>query len=95
MERQIYSNTDISLPGMMSKEAITLKETPRYEERIVGISLYYSALQSNIKVARLIRCPLIRSVTADDVVILNDDVKQYRIKQVQYPKDVASAVKWI
>jgi len=71
----------------MPTEGITLKQTLRYHERTVGLTRYFAALQANIKVQYVLRCPRLRDVSAQDVAIPNDG-RQYRIVQVQYPENV-------
>ena len=83
----IYNTTDASTSGNMPVEAVTLKHTLRYKERTVGFNRFFTVLQHAIKVQYVLRCPLIRGVTTQDVAIPNDG-KQYRIVQVQHPEDV-------
>lgn len=75
----------------MPKEGLILKQTLRYKERTVGFKRYYAAMQNNIKIDFVIRCPQVRTVKADNVAILIDG-DQYRIKQIQYPEDVEPPV---
>ena len=88
---KIYSVGDVSAPGDMPRDGLTLKKTLRYEERTVGINRFYSALQNNVKVALVLRCPQIRDVSTSDVAIMPDAV-QFEIKQVQYPPDIVPPV---
>ncbi|MVB11177.1 hypothetical protein CAFE_18850 [Caprobacter fermentans] len=83
---KIYSVGNVSAPGDMPKDGLTLKETLRYHERTVGNQRYYVAMQAGAKVDAVLRCPLRRDVSAQDVAIPNDG-KQYRITRVQYPED--------
>lgn len=85
---KIYTVGDISEPGDMAKEGLVMKESLRYEERTVGLTRFYAAMQNNVKVAFVLRCPLVRSVSTSDVAVMPDLV-QFEIKQVQYPKDQA------
>jgi len=82
----IYTVGDVSAAGDMPKEGIILSQTLRYEERTVGINRFYSALQNNVKVAFVLRCPQIRSVSTSNVAV--KDGVQFEIKQVQHPPDV-------
>lgn len=84
---KIYSVKDSSSSGNMPVETITLKNALRYKERTVGFKRFLTALQQNIRVEYVLRCPRIRGVTTQDVAIPIDNV-QYRIVQVQYPEDV-------
>ena len=72
-------------------EALTLKETLRYKERTTGNQRYYLAMQAGAKVDAVIRCPLRRNVSGQDIAIPNDG-KQYRITLVQYPEDAEPPV---
>lgn len=83
----IYSVENVASPGEMPADKITLKESLRYEERTVGMTRFYAAMQNNVNIKYVLRCPRIRSVSTLDVAIPNDG-KQYKIVQIQYPKDV-------
>lgn len=65
------------------KEIIKL----RYHERTIGMQRVLMASQNQIKVKYLIRCPLVRSVSEQDIAILNDGL-QYRIRMIQYPENI-------
>lgn len=83
----IYSVSNISKPGGMPKDGLTIKVgSLRYEERTVGINRFWTAKQANSKVSQLLRVSRINSVSTDDVAIPNDG-EQYKIIQIQYPKD--------
>jgi hypothetical protein len=84
----IYSVGNIAPPGGMPKEGLTAKvEAIRYKERTVGMSRFWSAMQVNAKISRMLRMPKIPCVNPHDVVIPVDG-EQYKILQVQYPEDV-------
>jgi len=82
-----YKVGNTALPGDMPKEGLILQQTLRYKERTVGLNRFYAALQNSIKVDLVIRCQQIRSVSTQDVAILQNG-QQYEIKQIQYPEDV-------
>lgn len=84
---KIYALGDISEPGNMPKEGLTLKETLRYDERTVGMSRFWTAMQAEAKIDSVLRVPQRRNVSAQDIAIPNDG-EQYKIIQIQYPKDV-------
>lgn len=69
----------------------TLKHSLRYDERTVGIKRYSEALQHNAEVKYLLRMPLRRDVSTQDIVVPNDG-EQYAIHQVQYIEDSAPPV---
>lgn len=87
----IYSVTNMAAPGEKALAALTLKQTLRYKERTVGVSRFYAAMQENVKVAYLLRCPLLREISTQDIAVPNDG-KEYRIVQIQYPEDVQPPV---
>ncbi len=82
----IYSVKNIAESGNMPKDGLVNKiENFRYEERIVGMNRYWTALQEQARIEQLIRVARINTVTVHDVAIING--QQYDIMQVQYPKD--------
>lgn len=84
----IYSVGNIACPGGMPKDGLQLKVAYlRYKERTVGMSRFWTAMQVNAKIGRLLRMPRVTDVSTQDVVILTDG-EQYKIVQVQYPEDV-------
>jgi hypothetical protein len=87
----IYDLGNTASPGNMPVEGLTLKQTLRYHERTVGLARYYTALQANVKINYVLRCPRLRDVSAQDVAIPNDG-KQYRITLIQYPEDIEPPV---
>lgn len=88
----IYSVGNISEPGNMPKEGPTLKVGPlRYQERTVGMSRYWAAMQTQARIDLVLRMPQLRSVSLHDVVVPVDG-DQYRIVQIQYPNDMESPV---
>lgn len=84
---KIYNSIDSASPGDMPGEALSLKETMRYHERTVGITRQSAAKQDNAEIKYVLRCPLRRNVSAQDVAIPNDG-KQYKIWAVQIPEDI-------
>lgn len=88
---KIYSVSNIAEPGEMPVDKLTLVYSLRYEERTVGITRYNQMKQSNIRVDRLLRCPLRPNVTTEYVAIPNDG-KQYDIRLIQYPRDIEPPV---
>jgi hypothetical protein len=85
---KLYSVDNMAASGDLPKEKLILKIGPlRYEERIVGMGRFWTAMQAQAQIDRIIRVPRIESVSPQDVAIPIDG-KQYRIKQVQYVPDV-------
>jgi len=90
-----YKVTDIALPGDLPIEGLVLKQTLRYKERTVGMSRFYQAMQNNIKVDFVIRCPEVRGLSekaTDILVAILIDGQQYKVMQIQYPEDVEPPV---
>ncbi len=85
----IYTVGNIATAGNMPKEGLTLKfEKPLpYEERTVGMGRYWAAMQNQVKVQQMLRVQRINNLSTQDVAIPIDG-EQYKIVQVQYPKDV-------
>ena len=86
----IYKVTDLAQPGDLPIEGLVLKQTLRYKERTVGLNRFYSALQNNIKVDFVIRCPEVRGLSekaTDILVAILIDGQQYKVMQIQYIED--------
>ena len=83
---RIYSVANAAASGNAPKECLTHRCSLRYEERTVGVTRHYAAMQANDRVDRVLRVPL-RPVSALDVAVPNDG-RQYRITLVQRPRDV-------
>ena len=77
----IYRADDSAKPGYRPEVKLTKKMSLRYEEQRLGIQRYYAALQNQIKVSRVIRCPE-QDVTTQDIAV-TEDGRQYRIDLVQ------------
>ncbi len=85
----IYSVGNIASPGNMPKDGLTLKVGYlHYEERTVGMNRFWTGVQAQAKIGQLLRVPRIHSVSPQDIAIPNDE-EQYKIVQVQYPKDIS------
>lgn len=87
---KIYAVANIAAPGYAPKMALKEKVTLRYEEMRLGINRYYQAMQNNIQIERVIRCPRWGDVTNQDVAV-TEDGKQYRIDLIQSVDDVYPA----
>lgn len=84
---QICEITNIGEPGELPKDGLKEKVKLRYEERTVGMSRFWTAMQAHARIDMLIRTPRIRGVNNFDIVLLPDG-EQYEIRQIQYPRDV-------
>ena len=90
----IYKVTDLAQPGDLPVEGLVLKQSLRYKERTVGLNRYYAALQNDIKVDYVIRCPEVRGLSdkaTDILVAILIDGQQYEVKQIQYIEDAVPA----
>ena len=86
----LYKVTDLALPGDLPVEGLVLKQTLRYKERTVGMTRYFAAMQNNIKVDFVIRCPEVRGLSeknTDILVAILIDGQQYKVMQIQYIED--------
>jgi len=84
---RIYAVTNAAEPGKKPVDRLTIKHNLRYEQRTVGVTRYYAAMQANVQVQSVLRCPRRSDVSTQDVAVPIDG-RQYRIVQVQYPPDV-------
>lgn len=57
----------------------------RFDYETLGMNRFYTALQADIKLDELIITPLIRSVSTQDIAVINNI--DYRIEQVQHVSD--------
>ena len=84
----IYNVDNIAEPGNKPKQGLKVKVSNlRYEERTVGMTRYWTALQANARVQQVLRVPRINTVHTDDVAVPTDGT-QYKIIQVQYPPGI-------
>lgn len=73
---------DAASPGYAPVKKLSWKVELRFEEIQLGLTRYYSALQNNVRVERVVRCLYRPEVSPQDVVITVDG-RQYRIELVQ------------
>lgn len=88
----VYAVANVSKPGYRPVEGLSKKVSLRYAEQRLGIQRYYSSLQNQIQVERVLRVPRHGDVNSQDVAI-TEDGRQYRIDLVQladgiYPPSV-------
>lgn len=88
---RIYHIENSAPPGAKPVEVPMLKARLRYAERTVGIQRHYTALQVNSVIRYLLRVPLRREVSVQDIAVPNDG-NQYRISLVQYPENIVPPV---
>lgn len=84
---QICDVVDVSEPGYRPVQKLYPKVLLRYENQRVGISRFYSGMQNQIQVDKVIRVPKALVITTQDVAVTEDGA-EYRIRQVQDVLDV-------
>lgn len=84
---QICDVVDVSEPGYRPVQKLHPKVLLRYENQRVGISRFYSGMQNQIQVDKVIRVPKALVITTQDVAVTEDGA-EYRIRQVQNVLDV-------
>lgn len=82
----IYSVEDTAEPGNAPRPGLKKKYGLRYEERSIGVTRAYLAMQTGNTIDLVLRCPRV-PVSALDIVVPNDGQK-YRVDLIQYPADV-------
>lgn len=89
----IYSVKNCAEPGKKRVDQLKKKETIRFDSRTVGIRRFWEAMQNDVEIEAVIRCPRRPEVSTRDIVTINgDNKKQYEVKQVQYPKEITPPV---
>lgn len=83
----VFSIRDAAEPGYAPVKKLTKKVRLRFEEIQLGLTRYYSALQNNVRVERVLRCPYRPEVSPQDVVVTTDG-RQYQIELIQKLQDV-------
>lgn len=83
----VFSVRDAAEPGYAPVKKLTRKVQLRFEEIQLGLTRYYSALQNNVRVERVLRCPYRPEVSPQDVVVTTDG-RQYQVELVQKLQDV-------
>lgn len=83
----VFGIEDAAEPGYAPVKKLVTKVHLRFEEIQLGLTRYYSALQNNVQVERVARCPYRPEVSPQDVVVTADS-QQYQINLVQKLQDV-------
>ena len=83
----IYTTEDAASPGRLPIVKLTCKVLLHYEERQLGIKRFYSAMQNQVQVERVIRVQAAVPVSSQDVAITEDGIT-YQIEMVQPVKNV-------
>lgn len=87
----IYAVVDVAEPGHAPVESLMKKAAVPFDEQRVGINRFYSAMQNQIRIDRVIRISAALQVDTQDVAEIGG--RKYRIDQVQtvdgiYPPSV-------
>lgn len=83
---RILTVTDAAAPGRMPVPALAEKIRLPFEERRVGVTRFYNALQAQARIERVLRVPdpgAAGKISPQDAAIILQDEAQYRIEQVQ------------
>lgn len=84
---QICDVVNVAEPGYKPVEKLQPKITLRYENQRVGIQRFYSGMQNQIQVDKVLRVQKALVITTQDVAVTEDGA-EYRIRQVQDVMDV-------
>ena len=87
---KVYTVGETCEPGSMPVESITLKASLRFKQKTLGFNRVYVESQNDIKVDNLIRCPLLKTIKALDIAII--DGEQYRVMRIQEIEDTRPKV---
>jgi len=88
---KIYDVGNSAQAGTKPTRDLTHKVTLRYAERTVGLKRYWEAQAFDVNITRLVRCPLYKDISPQDVAV-DVDGKQYKIVQIQYSADLGVPV---
>lgn len=83
----VYRLSDTAQPGYQPVVTLSEVTTLRYAEQRLGIQRYYSGMQNQIRVERVLRVPDNGLVSTQDVAE-TEDGKRYRIDLVQAAEGV-------
>ena len=78
----IYTITNTASAGDLPKEGLIYGSSYWYEERTVGITRFYAALKTDVKLEMLVRIWRDKSIDTSQICKIDD--AQYRIVQVQH-----------
>ena len=84
---KVYKITEISEPGDLPTEGLEFQSVYHFEERSIGMTRNYMAMQSNKQIDRLIRIWQDRAVDVGCVCLITDGIDsdvQYRVASNQH-----------
>lgn len=85
----VFSVHNVAQAGYAPVKELLYKVTLRYEERRMGINRYYSSMQAQMQIDRVIRVQKSIPINTQDVVVEHGE--QYRVELVQVVPDVYPA----
>lgn len=77
-----YSVENIAEPGDKPRDGLKLKRKLCFEYLTIGVKRNYEAMQADVRIDELIRTPMHRCLSTQDVCIIEG--VQYHIEQVQH-----------
>ena len=80
-----YTVDNTAVPGDKPREGLVLKMHLHFGELSIGVHRYYQAMEAKVRIDRLIRTPMRREISTQDVCVIGG--KQYRILQGQHKKE--------
>lgn len=83
---RILTVTDEAVPGRMPAPALAEKLRLPFQEQRVGVTRFYSALQAQVRIERVLRVQdpgTAGKISPQDAAIILEDEAQYRVEQVQ------------
>lgn len=83
---KIYSVENTAEQGMKPVYGLRFKSRHYFGFETVGIQRYYTAMKTNSRISDLVRIWEDRSITAEDICILEDG-KQYKCSFIQHMQD--------
>lgn len=87
---EICAIHNVAEEGDRPKNKLIVKERLRFENRTVGLQRFFDAAQEKITISRVVSMPLIASVSTQDVVIINGNQYEIKMKQEKFDTRPAS-----
>lgn len=84
----VYTVEDTAQPGRMPVKGLKQLVSLRYEERKMGIQRYYSGLQNQMNISRVVRVPSPPMELTSQCVAITEKGTKYNIRMVQFVRDV-------
>lgn len=79
----VYTVTNSAQAGKKPVCALTVKGRHYYSIDSLGYNRFYTAMQAKEQISALVSIPGHEDVDFDDIVILDDGIKQYKVSLVQ------------